>query len=116
MNIFKHPKDFLKKNDPLGPFICDSSIKLSDDELKVLSKQPKFSIMGDVSRVDMLLETERMLGKHRLQGRRKPDESSTTARLDLAPDESSYPSKDHKARGGSNINVPIDQIGRGGDF
>ena len=90
LNIFKHPKDFPKKNDPLGPFICDLSIKLSDDELKVLSKQPKFSIMGDVSRVDMLLETERMLGKQSLQGRRKPDESITTARIDLAPGESSY--------------------------
>ena len=67
LHIFKDPKDFPKKNKPLGPFICDAQIKISDDELKILCKQPKFSIMGDIKRTDMLLESEKMLGKHRFQ-------------------------------------------------
>ena len=116
LNIFKHPNEFPKKTDPLGPFICDKNIKLSTDELKILSKQPKFSVMGEVTRIDMLLETERMLGKHRLQSRNKPNDSITTARLDLAPTEKSYPSDDPMARGGSNINAPIDQIGQRGGY
>ena len=67
LHVFRDPKDFPKKNKPLGPFICDAKIKLSEDELKILSKQPKFSIMGDKKRTDMLLESEKMLGKHRFK-------------------------------------------------
>ena len=67
LTIFKDPKAFPKKQKPLGPFICDPRIALSDDEMKILCKQPKFSVMGEVLEADMLLETEKMLGKHRYQ-------------------------------------------------
>ena len=43
VNIFSPDVD-VKPQDPLGPFICDPSIKLNADELNILSRGPKFMI------------------------------------------------------------------------
>ena len=66
LTIFKPSTEFPKPANPVGPFICKKEIKLSEDELRILSKQPKFSVRGNIDEIDMLAETERMLAKHRL--------------------------------------------------
>ena len=65
LSVFKTAEHLPKKQAPLGPFICDTSIKLDSDEISLLSKQPKFSLMGEITEVDMLFETEKMTCKHR---------------------------------------------------
>ena len=65
LSIFRGPNHLPKPEPALGPFICDRNLQLSNDELLILSKTPKFSVRGEVSKRDMLIEIERMLSKHR---------------------------------------------------
>ena len=44
LSIFGTAKDLPKAVTPLGPFICDSNIKLTKSEFEVLSKEPKFCL------------------------------------------------------------------------
>ena len=66
LTIFKPADSFPKKAKPVGPFICNPNIKLSTNEIKLLSKQPKFSARGNTSDLEILTEIERMnnLGLH----------------------------------------------------
>ena len=50
---------------PLGPFICDSKIKVSASEMLILQKDPKFSVRSITNHKDFQVEVEKMLGKHR---------------------------------------------------
>ena len=113
--IFRNSNELPKKNAPLGPCIYNKEIKISKDELKILSKQPKFSIMGDVARTEMLLETEKMLGKHRFNENSKSSnkDSVTTARIDS--DTLKSPSNGLLARGGDNIGPSTGLPARGGN-
>ena len=116
LNIFRTPKELPKKNVPLGLCIYNKDKELSNDEMKILSKQPKFSIIGNVARTDMLLEKGRMLGKHRFN--EKPlaleKESITTARIDQ--DSNLDPSIGLLARGGKDIGGPSNGLlARGGN-
>ena len=65
LSIFGLPKDLPKKQDLLGPFICDGHIILSDGERSVLSRDPKYSLMTECDREDFDTELERSLAKHR---------------------------------------------------
>ena len=65
LSIFGTPKDLPVKQDLSGPFICHPSIVLSDGEMAILSRDPKFSIMKGVNKLDFLTEIERGLTKHR---------------------------------------------------
>ena len=63
--IFETPRDLPQKEPPRGPFIADSSLKFSDGELKLLSRDPKYSLMMEVDELEFVTESERMLSKHR---------------------------------------------------
>ena len=65
INIFRRPEDLPKPERPLGPFICDSSIKLSKQEISILSRDPKFCVMEEVDEMSFMVELERGLSKHR---------------------------------------------------
>ena len=62
VNLFssEHP---LEPAEPLGPFICHESIKLSNDELMILSRGPKFMIREDLSLEDHKVDVEKMVVK-----------------------------------------------------
>jgi len=64
VNIFS-PDCKVKPEDPLGPFICDPNIKLSTDELNILSRGPKFMIREDLSLEDYKVDVEKMVVKQK---------------------------------------------------
>ena len=47
------------------PMVYDESIILSEDELSVLSKGPKFSVRQDLNEDDFKLELEKMICKQK---------------------------------------------------
>ena len=63
--IFKPPESFPIAENPLGPFVCDKSIKLSENELLVLKKDPKFSVRSQLKDEEFFVETHKALSKHR---------------------------------------------------
>ena len=50
---------------PLGPLVCHPSIALSEEELAVLNRGPKFMVRNKVSKSDFLLEVEKGIVKHK---------------------------------------------------
>ena len=64
LSIFGGPKKLPKPEMPVGPYLCDPNIKLSKEELMILSKDPKFSLMTECSREEFCLENEKSLAKH----------------------------------------------------
>ena len=64
--IFKRPGDLPDKKPPVGPYICDQKIILSDNEIKILSRDPKYSLMEEVNEQDFALEVEKALSKYRM--------------------------------------------------
>ena len=72
--IFRTARDMPLPQKPVGPFICSKDIKLSDNEIKLLSKDPKYSVIKQSSRMEFLLELERMLSKHRYRRKKKDTE------------------------------------------
>ena len=64
LSIFKGPDHLPAPEPPLGPYICDKNIKLDENELKILNKTPKFSVRGEATELEVLIESERMLCKH----------------------------------------------------
>ena len=65
LSIFGPPSNLPPKQAPLGPYICDDSIILSEGERRVLSKDPKYSLMMECSEEEFDTESERALAKHR---------------------------------------------------
>ena len=65
LSIFKPSHMFPKAKKSVGPFKCDPKIPLSKGELKLLAKQPKFSVRQEIKEIEVLAEFERMLSKHR---------------------------------------------------
>ena len=61
INIFT--KD-LEPEPPIGPMICDKNIKLDEDELKLLTKGPKFMKRNDIDINEFVVEVEKMIVKH----------------------------------------------------
>ena len=62
VNIFS-PDQNVKPQPPLGPFICHDSIKFSDNEMKILSRGPKFMIRNDLSEEEFKVDIEKMIVK-----------------------------------------------------
>ena len=54
-----------KAQDLTGPFICHPDIKISDAEMLVLKKDPKYSLMQQTNREMFAIESELSLAKHR---------------------------------------------------
>ena len=65
LSVFGLPSNLPARQASLGPFICDNSIRLTEGERKVLSRDPKYSLMTDCSSEDFDTESERSLAKHR---------------------------------------------------
>ena len=65
--VFGTAKDLPKPQKLKGPYVCGNSIVLSDNEKKILSKSPKYSILKAPDLIDFTCETEKYLSKHRYQ-------------------------------------------------
>ena len=65
VNIFSASQAEVEPQEPLGPFICDPTIKLSPNELKILSRGPKFMVREDLNNNDFDLEVEKMIVKQK---------------------------------------------------
>ena len=65
LSAFGPPSDLPKKEKLKGVYICDPNICLSDEELRVLERDPKYSLMLQVDRVEFDTELERMMWKDR---------------------------------------------------
>ena len=64
VNIFSADQELVAE-DPLGPFICHKSIKLTQDELNILSRGPKFMIRCDLSEEEHKIDVEKMIVKQK---------------------------------------------------
>ena len=56
--IFGTPRNLPEKEEPLGPYICNTDIKLSPNDKKILSKTPKFNTITDIEDICFMTETE----------------------------------------------------------
>ena len=55
--------DKIEPEPTLGPMVCHESIKLTDNELKVLLQGQKFMIRDKINLENFLVEQERMIAK-----------------------------------------------------
>ena len=69
--IFDAPEDFPKPIAPLGPFVTSDKIKLTNSEKKLLSKDPKYSLVFPPTKMKLAIEIERMNAKIRFNSGRK---------------------------------------------
>ena len=65
VNVFKDWQTELKPEYPVGPFICDSSIRRTENELLVLSRGPKFMVRENLSVDEFNIEVEKMICKRK---------------------------------------------------
>ena len=63
IELFDADQHSLKPQKPETPFICDPTIKLSEDELALLVKGPKFMFREELSKKKFELELEKMVAK-----------------------------------------------------
>ena len=66
VNVFNLDKKSMKPEPASEPFICDPSIKLNSNELKLLARGPKFMVREDVKEGDFEVELEKMIAKKKL--------------------------------------------------
>ena len=86
VNIFSQDQYSVRPEPSIGPFICDESIKLSPDELKILSRGPKFMVREELSSDEFDLEVEKMVAKQKFNDAFKSEDdlSSATTMQDTA--------------------------------
>ena len=65
VNVFRNSETKLGKEKSLGPMICDDSLKFNSDEMKILSRGPKFMVRNELDLEDFNVELEKMLFKQR---------------------------------------------------
>ena len=65
LRIFKGPKELPEKQDPVGPFVCHAEIELNLSERRLLSKDPKYSLMTTPTEEEFVMEYEKAFSKHR---------------------------------------------------
>ena len=63
VNIFNEDQNQTKPEPPRGPFICDSRIKLSKDELNLLARGPKFMAREKIDAEAFEVNLEKMIVK-----------------------------------------------------
>ena len=85
LSIFGTPEDMREKEDPLGPFITSGNIKLTPNEKKLLSKDPKFSLQYSPEDMSLSTEIERMNSKVRydLGSRKKEKKKKKGERINM---------------------------------
>ena len=81
LSIFKSNKDLPNKESPIGPFICDKDIKLSKDELRVLVRDPKYSVIKRPKQEEFHIEVEKSLCKHRYGANNRKKERCTLSEI-----------------------------------
>ena len=90
LSIFGGPRCIPKAVSTLGPFVCDKQIKLSNEELLILSKDPKFSLAFEPTETKFLTELERMASKQRYntnqRNSKKKNSVVSSMRLDSIPE------------------------------
>ena len=65
VNVFSKSETELGKEESLGPMICDDSLVFNNDEMKILSRGPKFMVRNELDIEDFNVEVEKMLFKQR---------------------------------------------------
>ena len=65
VNIFSQVQNSVVPEPSLGPFICDPKIKLSENELKLLAKGPKFMVRGELDPEVFEVNLEKMIAKNK---------------------------------------------------
>ena len=65
VNLFMAEQANVKPEDPLGPFNCSKDIRLSENELKLLSRGPKFMVRECPTKEDFDIEVEKMIVKNK---------------------------------------------------
>ena len=65
VNVFLENQHSMSVQESEGPFICDSSIPLSQNELKLLSRGPKFMIREEIDSESFEIELEKMVAKEK---------------------------------------------------
>ena len=65
LSVFGPAWNFPKPEECPGPFIGSKDIELTDGERQILRKDPKFSLRQEVTEMEFLLETEKMLSKRK---------------------------------------------------
>jgi len=79
-SIINTPEDLPERKPPLGPYITSKDIKLSEGEFKLLSRDPKFSLIFPPDRTKLSIETERMTSKIRYNDRAVAYDRTTSNR------------------------------------
>ena len=77
VNIFNTDKHPVQPQDPEPPFMCDPTISLSDDELNLLAKGPKFMVRESLSKEEFGLELEKMVAKKKYDSQFKMEDDNT---------------------------------------
>ena len=75
------------------PVICDKTIRLSEEEIAILSRGPKFAVRGELIEEDFSIELEKMICKRKYMS---IDDSAKTTEFDPAQPlqtGSSFPAK-----------------------
>ena len=86
LKVFNGPNSLPSAVPTLGPFLCDKSINLSKEELIVLNKDPKYSLVYEPTELKFITELERMGAKYRYNENSrnaKKTRASTAMRLDV---------------------------------
>ena len=66
VNVFSPMQTSMEQEASTLPFICDPSIQLDENELKLLARGPKYMVRDDLSADDFEIELEKMIAKKKL--------------------------------------------------
>ena len=65
VNIFQSDQEVLPQK-PLGPMICDKNISLSENEIKLLSRGPKYMVRDELALEDFMIELKKLVAKQKI--------------------------------------------------
>ena len=66
VNLFLSDQKEVTPEPLVGPFICDKSITFTENELKILTKGPKYLVRDELSKEDFKVEVEKMVAKKKI--------------------------------------------------
>ena len=95
--LFSADQNTLQPQTPEGPFICDPSIQLDENERLLLAKGPKFMVREDLSIGDFNANLEKMVAKKKYdsQFNEKEDDGSNPIRHGADPRHPPKRTNDH---------------------
>ena len=77
VSVFMKDEGELEVEEPKGLWICHDSLKFDNDELKLLSRGPKFMVREELSSVDFNVELEKMVAKKNFDYNSNKDDCPT---------------------------------------